>query len=192
MTLPTTKPISMSQVAAELGLSFPLSLTDSRVRALAGKATGTISLTDLLGKTASGIVNPINGGTLMNFDIAIVTSSTTTLAVRVYVYNDGTIVIKRTTATSGDTYLYYSPKTDSIGSSYYVKCVVSSMSSGTTRAGSSVNTVIACSSVPYWTFSISGLNEYSTVNLILYFYSDSAGTTQVTSGSIKIAMEIAS
>lgn len=54
MTLPSTGPISMSQVATELGISATgLSLNDSRVRALAGKPSGTISMSDLRGKSTS-------------------------------------------------------------------------------------------------------------------------------------------
>lgn len=55
MTLPTTGPISIAMVAAELGISSAgLSLGDARVRALAGKPTGPISLGDLRGKSADG------------------------------------------------------------------------------------------------------------------------------------------
>lgn len=52
MTLPTSGPISIGMVAAELGISLPLSLGDPRVRALAGKPSGPISLGDLRGKSA--------------------------------------------------------------------------------------------------------------------------------------------
>jgi hypothetical protein len=53
MTLPASGPISMSQIAAELGISATgLSLGDSRVRALAGKPTGALSFLDLYGKTS--------------------------------------------------------------------------------------------------------------------------------------------
>lgn len=51
MTLPASFPLSMSQVATELGISLPLSLEDSRVLALAGKTGAPISFSDLLGKT---------------------------------------------------------------------------------------------------------------------------------------------
>lgn len=54
MTLPTSGPISIGMVAAELGIGLPLSLGDSRVRALAGIPSGPISLGDLRGKTAGG------------------------------------------------------------------------------------------------------------------------------------------
>lgn len=58
MALPSSLPISMSQVAAELGVALPLSLTDSRVRALAGVASGPISLSNLVGKSnAVTVVN---------------------------------------------------------------------------------------------------------------------------------------
>lgn len=51
MSLPSAPPISMSQIASELGVSLPLSLTDSRVRQLAGIPSGNISILDLLGKS---------------------------------------------------------------------------------------------------------------------------------------------
>ncbi|MBY4771768.1 hypothetical protein [Burkholderia ambifaria] len=51
MTLPASFPLSMSQVATELGLSLPLWLTHGWVIALAGKATPPVSFSDLLGQT---------------------------------------------------------------------------------------------------------------------------------------------
>ena len=57
MALPSSGPITMAMVAAELGISAAgLSLDDSRVRQLAGKPSGTISFSDLLGK--SSVVAP--------------------------------------------------------------------------------------------------------------------------------------
>jgi len=53
MTLPASGPISIGMVAAELGIGLPLSLGDPRVRALAGKPSGPISLGDLRGKSAT-------------------------------------------------------------------------------------------------------------------------------------------
>lgn len=58
MTLPATGNISLGMVGAELGIAMPLSLGDSRVRTLAGKPSGAISLTDLRGKTAANYVPP--------------------------------------------------------------------------------------------------------------------------------------
>lgn len=52
MALPSTGPISMSQVRTELGRTGTISLNDGTVRALAGKASGTISMADLRGKSA--------------------------------------------------------------------------------------------------------------------------------------------
>lgn len=52
MALPTTGAITLGMVAVELGISLPLSLGDARVRALAGKPTGAITLGDLRGKSA--------------------------------------------------------------------------------------------------------------------------------------------
>lgn len=52
MTLPASFPLSMSQIASELGRTLPLSLLDSWVIALAGKSGAPVSFSDLLGKTA--------------------------------------------------------------------------------------------------------------------------------------------
>lgn len=51
MPLPSSGPITMAQVAAEIGISASgLSLNDGSVRQLAGKPSGAISFADLLGK----------------------------------------------------------------------------------------------------------------------------------------------
>ena len=52
MALPGSGPISIGMVAGELGIGLPLSLGDSRVRALAGTVSGPISLGQLRGKSA--------------------------------------------------------------------------------------------------------------------------------------------
>ncbi|MNL48661.1 hypothetical protein D3C87_1715370 [compost metagenome] len=44
--------MTMTMVAAEIGAAAPLSLGDSRVRTLAGKPSGAISMSDLRGKSA--------------------------------------------------------------------------------------------------------------------------------------------
>lgn len=49
MSLPNSGPISLGDVAAELGIGLPLSLGDPRVLALAGKSAPPISLSDLYG-----------------------------------------------------------------------------------------------------------------------------------------------
>ncbi|MGF6777826.1 hypothetical protein [Paraburkholderia sp. GAS334] len=51
MTLPASFTLSMSQIAAELGLSLPLSLNHAWVEALANKSGLPVSFSDLLGKT---------------------------------------------------------------------------------------------------------------------------------------------
>ena len=53
MTLPASFPLSMSQVATELGLSLPLSINHAWVIALAGKSALPVSFSDLLGQTAT-------------------------------------------------------------------------------------------------------------------------------------------
>lgn len=69
MALPSSGSISIAQVATELGLSLPLDLNDSRVRTLAGKPTGNITLpNDLWGKSsrsysvAGGFIAQSTGG----------------------------------------------------------------------------------------------------------------------------------
>jgi hypothetical protein len=51
VTLPSSPPLSLSQVATELGLSAPLSLGHAWIIALAGKSALPVSMSDLLGKT---------------------------------------------------------------------------------------------------------------------------------------------
>ena len=53
MALPSTGSISMSQVRSELGLSGSISLGQSEVRALAGRSSGSISMSHLRGKSAN-------------------------------------------------------------------------------------------------------------------------------------------
>lgn len=65
MTLPASFPMSMSQIATEIGLSLPMSLNHAWVVALAGKSGLPVSFSDLLGQSgrydgnnAVGGVNP--------------------------------------------------------------------------------------------------------------------------------------
>lgn len=62
MTLPASFPLSMSQIATELGLSLPLSLGHAWVISLAGKSALPVSFSDLLGKTAQYSGSPAASG----------------------------------------------------------------------------------------------------------------------------------
>jgi hypothetical protein len=63
MTLPSSGPISLSAVNTELGLSATalISLNDTAVRTLAGVASGTISLSNLYGKSNAFAFTIANG-----------------------------------------------------------------------------------------------------------------------------------
>lgn len=54
MTLPTTGPISLNNVSTEIGIGVGsrLDFNDGRVRALAGRPSGAISMADLRGKSS--------------------------------------------------------------------------------------------------------------------------------------------
>lgn len=62
MTLPASFPMSMSQIATELGLSLPLSINHAWVIALAGKSGMPVSFSDLLGKTGHFSASLTGGG----------------------------------------------------------------------------------------------------------------------------------
>jgi hypothetical protein len=66
MALPSTGPISLANVNVELGLSSTttISLNQTNVRTLAGVASGTISMSDLRGKSAGGTFDPDGGTTV--------------------------------------------------------------------------------------------------------------------------------
>ena len=60
MALPSSGPISMSQIREELKSSGPISLGSSEVRNLAGKTSGTIKMSDLRGKSAEIVYTKID------------------------------------------------------------------------------------------------------------------------------------
>lgn len=57
MALPSSGSISMAQVRTELGLSGAISLNQANVRTLAGKPSGTISMSDLYGKSSTEVAS---------------------------------------------------------------------------------------------------------------------------------------
>lgn len=64
MTLSANFPLSMSQIASELGLTLPLSMAHGWVISLAGKSSLPASFSDLLGQTgtANGNASASSGG----------------------------------------------------------------------------------------------------------------------------------
>lgn len=71
MALPASGPISLANVNVELGLgsTTTISLNQTNVRTLAGKASGTISMSDLLGK--SNVTFTPAGGTSAGAAVAL-------------------------------------------------------------------------------------------------------------------------
>lgn len=69
MTTPTGD-ITLGDVAVELGIALPLTLGDSRVRALAGKPSGDITLGDVRGKSAYSPPTASIDGPLVGFEFA--------------------------------------------------------------------------------------------------------------------------
>ena len=69
MTLPAGFPISMSQVAAELGLSLPLSIEHPWVLKLAQKSAAPLSLSNLLGKSAHFTGNSATFGSSQTYAV---------------------------------------------------------------------------------------------------------------------------
>lgn len=92
MTLPTSGNISMSMVAQELGISAAgLNLNDSRVRGLAGRPSGSISMADLRGKSA---YTPMSLGLHSNENGSVMAwYPTSTGRVSAYIYNCGITAI---------------------------------------------------------------------------------------------------
>jgi hypothetical protein len=75
MTLPASFPLSMSQIATEIGASLPLSLSDARVVFLANKSALPVSFSNLLGKTGrfdgSALASSTGGGVFVSLGFAI-------------------------------------------------------------------------------------------------------------------------
>lgn len=123
-TLPGSGSISLAQVLAELQVAnpsraYPLSLTDSDVRALAGVPSGNIVLpTDFYGKSSFAITNPF---TAINKTKAGTGPQTMTVTVN----TDGTITYTASSTGSGST-SWGAPTTSGIGSLYWVRFTLTS------------------------------------------------------------------
>lgn len=157
MTLPTSGTLKMSMVAAELGVPLAgLKLGSAAVRALAGKPTGPIKLSDLYGKSAAPAIQVTTGRTTVSGTVltgffqagyvsgstAVGSMTTTTIAAGFVVYAIGHVstsgnVIDFVGDHSGDAV----GKTLAIGSTTttietatfdgdYTRCFLSNASSG--------------------------------------------------------------
>jgi hypothetical protein len=181
VTLPTSGSISMSQVAAELGISATgLSLNDSRVRSLAGKPSGAISMSDLRGKSASALTSfsaqPTNISTATGTRSATATFNT-----------DGSIALTNSSAggsTSGGN--WYAPNVSSIGSSYWIKVVVNG-SPGSTSLTGTFGSWLHLSAAQAFTFQNTSATVEGTGSANVYFStagSDASIVETVTNGIV--------
>jgi hypothetical protein len=118
MTLPASFPISMSQIAAELGLSLPLSISHPWVEALANKSGLPVSFSDLLGKTAqfngnisftsgsfsTGFTPTLFGGTVLDmeglYSGGVLTQVTLNFSSNPPVYRGNFLLVNHTTGQS--------------------------------------------------------------------------------------------
>ena len=176
MTLPASGPISMSQVAAELGISATgLSLNDSRVRALAGKPSGAISFADLLGKSAAGVVNPLPITVIYDEEL-----SPTNASAQVGLSADGTISVVGNGSSAGPN--WYAPTTAGIGSSYWAKLVVNSGAGPTSGSGLGI---VSLAGGANWIWGRSSLGS-TTANVTLGVYSDAGATVLVASKTFNV------
>lgn len=93
MTLPASFPMSMAQIATELGLSLPLSISHAWVIALAGKSALPVSFSDLLGQTAQPTWSgtPSSDGTFMSMSAAFFHGTAASVSAPINVLNPITL-----------------------------------------------------------------------------------------------------
>lgn len=99
MTLPATPPLSMSQIATEFGGSLPHSLSEYYGAAAGVPASGTLSFTDFLGKSAGFSVSLTVATTVYDYNIrsqAIAAGWDGVTPLSVTLTNNGTILSTNT------------------------------------------------------------------------------------------------
>lgn len=105
MTLPASGAISLANVNVELGLASTttISLNQTNVRTLAGKASGTISMSDLLGK--SNVSFSPAGGTSSGTAVALSNSGGPgSVSVTITCSQAATWVVSRSGSSTGANY----------------------------------------------------------------------------------------
>lgn len=171
MTIPASGTISLvGHVLAELQIAnpsraLPIKLTDADVRSLAGVASGTISLTDLRGKSAA---HPQNfSGSISNTSI--------TSGIR-----SVTLVIGATGTASGSTN-WFTPTTTGAGNAYWVKFTSSGAG---TWSGDVRGTVYALTANQSITVANTGAIVENLGTITVSIYSNAAGTNLVATGTV--------
>jgi hypothetical protein len=176
MTLPASGAISLSQVAGELAIGLSsVNLNDSRLRGLAGKASGVISLNDFHGKSN---ITPPTGTRSVGHTVS------STITVTLNLNSDGTI----STSTSGGidhgdsvgTKWYGSAPSAGIGSGWWVNVTVLSGTLTTGAAGWQ-----QLNATRTWTKQVSALGA-ATVQLRFDFATSSGGAT-VATGTVNLS-----
>lgn len=152
MALPTSGPISMSQVLAELqsansGRTTPIGLGDSDVRSLAGVGSGAISMANLLGKSSLAV--NIAAHTLTNIN-----TGASSCSVTFTVQNNGSLTWSKSGPSSSGSYAseWLNQTVDSSTASLYEVRVT--VSSGVNPSSGTLGTWLNCGTSRVWQLNV--------------------------------------
>jgi hypothetical protein len=186
MTLPASGTITMAQVLAELqttnpSRTTPISLNDSDVRTLAGVASGTISMSNLHGKSAGATWDSF-GGIVWAVDISSPYNATAGITLN----GNGTISTSKTPVDGGSTFsgaTWGSNIPGGVGNGLWLRVVLVSgtLTGGTTGTWLELNTSRS------WTKNRASLGVQSTV--LTFEFARSNGGTVEASRSVTLRAE---
>jgi hypothetical protein len=197
LTIPTG-PVSFSQIQSEFGGTSPISLSEyyrGGVNVPSNQATSSTDGTAVstsgairvgmfrgLTKVVAGVVSSLGGdGSLPDtYSVRIGTSS----IAWVNWYSDGEVRGYRHGNVLVWTENWYSPTTAGVGSSYWIRATVQSGQAPNGGSDSPINTWVALSTGPTWSYlSSSGVAGSRSGTLLFQISSNSSGTNIVSSGT---------